>query len=164
MMESRLFSTAGIVFLILFLLVLILPAQVFAHGVEGTVQPGGLMVACQYSSGELMSYAKVTIFSPGSDQPFQVGHSDKNGRFCFFPDALGKWRVTADDGMGHRLELEAPVMDLEAGKKILPTPGAAGVADTRSLRVLTGLSAIFGLSGFLFWFQGIRAMRGRKKS
>jgi len=146
------------------LLLLAFSAQVLAHGVEGTVQPGGLAVVCQYSSGEPMSYAKVTILSPGTSQPFQVGHADKNGRFCFYPDALGEWRVTADDGMGHRLEVKVPVTDLEAAKKMLPAPGAANVSDTRSLRVLTGLSAIFGLSGFLFWFQGIRAKRGRKDS
>jgi len=160
MMNRRLFATAVIVFL----LVLILPSQILAHGVEGSVQPGGLMAACQYSTGEPMSYAKVTIFSPGSGQPFQVGHCDKNGRFCFYPDALGKWRLTADDGMGHRLELEAPVTDLEAVKPMLPAPGAANVSDTRSLRILTGLSAIFGLSGFLFWFQGIRSKGGRQES
>jgi nickel transport protein len=145
------------------LMVLMFPWQVLAHGVEGTVQPGGLTVACQYSTGEPMSYAKVTIFSPGTSQPFQVGYTDKNGRFCFYPDALGEWRVTAEDGMGHRLELKVPVTDLEAKKQIPPTSGAASVSNTRTLRVLTGLSAIFGLTGFLFWFRGIRSKRGRQK-
>jgi nickel transport protein len=159
MMKLCLFSSR----LTVLLMVLMFPWQVLAHGVEGTVQPGGLTVACQYSTGEPMSYAKVTVLAPASSQPFQVGHADKNGRFCFYPDALGEWRVTADDGMGHRLEVKVPVKDLEATKQILPPPGAAGVADTRSLRVLTGLSVIFGLSGFLFWFQGIRSKRGRKK-
>ena len=127
------------------------------------MQPGGMVVAFRYSSGEAMSYAKVTVLAPGTSQPFQVGNTDKNGRFCFYPDALGEWRVTADDGMGHRLEVKVPVTDLDATKQILPTPGAASVSNTRSLRVLTGLSAIFGLSGFLFWFQGIRSKRGRKE-
>lgn len=158
-MKLCLFLSRGTVLL----MVLVFPWQLLAHGVEGTVQPGGLAAACQYSSGEPMSYAKVTILSPGTSQPFQVGNTDKNGRFCFYPDALGEWRVTADDGMGHRLEVKVPVKDLEATKQILPAPGADSVSDTRTLRVLTGLSAIFGLSGFLFWFQGIRARRGRKE-
>ena len=115
------------------LMLQIFSSEALAHGVEGTVQPGGLTVACQYSTGEPMSYAKVTIFAPGSDQPFQVGHTDKNGRFGFFPDALGDWRLTADDGMGHRLEVKAPVTDLEAKKPNLPAPAAATVADTRGL-------------------------------
>jgi nickel transport protein len=159
MIALRLIPTAGTMFFIL----LMFSSQVLAHGVEGTVQPGGLMVACQYSTGEPMSYAKVTVLAPASSQPFQVGHTDKNGRFCFYPDALGEWRVTADDGMGHRLEVKVPVKDLEATKQILPPPGAASVSNTMSLRVLTGLSVIFGLSGFLFWFQGIRSKRGCKK-
>jgi nickel transport protein len=159
MMRLFLFSSRWLVLL----MVLLFPWQVLAHGVEGTVQPGGLAVAFQYSSGEAMSYAKVTILSPGTSQPFQVGHADKNGRFCFYPDALGQWRVTAEDGMGHRLEVKVPVTDLEATKQIPPTPGVASVSNTRTLRVLTGLSLIFGLSGFLFWFQGLRSKRGRQE-
>jgi nickel transport protein len=110
-----------------------------------------------------MEYAKVTIFSPGTNQPFQVGNTDKNGRFCFYPDAPGEWRLTAEDGMGHRLEVRVPVTDQNILRTLAPTSGAHSVSHTRSLRVLTGLSAIFGLSGFLFWFQGIRSKRGRKE-
>ena len=111
-----------------------------------------------------MDYAKITIFAPGSNQPFQVGHADKNGRFCFYPDAPGEWRLTAEDGMGHRLELKVPVTDLDTMKQMPPAPGAASVSASKSLRVLTGISVIFGLSGFLFWWQGIRSRRGRRKT
>lgn len=145
------------------LLLLQVPSQVLAHGVEGTVQPGGVAVACHYSSGEAMSYAKVTVFPPKTNQPFQVGYTDKNGRFCFYPDALGEWRVTADDGMGHRLEVKVPVTNLDTTKQMPPPSGAANVAATRSLRIIAGLCVIFGLSGFLFWFQGIRLRRGHNK-
>jgi nickel transport protein len=65
----------------------------------------------EYDDGEPMSYAKVTIASPGADLPFQSGRSDKNGRFCFFPDAEGQWEVVAEDEMGHRLEVNVPVDD-----------------------------------------------------
>jgi nickel transport protein len=159
MITTRLFAIAGTIFMML----LLLSSQVLAHGVEGTVQSGGLAVACRYSTGEPMDYAKVTVLAPGSSQPFQVGHADKNGRFCFFPDAPGEWRVTAEDGMGHRLEVKVPVTDQNTLKTLPPASGADSVAHTRNLRVLTGLSAIFGLSGFLFWFQGIRSKRGRKE-
>ncbi|MHB9073147.1 MAG: hypothetical protein ACYC6G_06450 [Desulfobaccales bacterium] len=159
MITLRLFSGLEAVLL----MVLLLSGQVFAHGVEGTVQPGGLAVACRYSTGEPMDYAKVTVFAPGSSQPFQVGHADKNGRFCFFPDAPGEWRMTAEDGMGHRLEVKVPVTDQNILKTLPPGSGADSLANTRSLRVLTGLSVIFGLSGFLFWFQAIRSKRGRKE-
>ena len=159
MITTRLFAIAGTIFL----MSLLFPSHVLAHGVEGALQSGGLAVACRYSTGEPMDYAKVTVLAPGSSQPFQVGHTDKNGRFCFYPDAPGEWRVTAEDGMGHRLEVKVPVAGQKILKTLPPTSGADSVAHTRSLRVLTGLSAIFGLSGFLFWFQGIRARRGRKE-
>lgn len=160
MITSRLFSSLWTVLL----MVLMFHSQGFAHGVEGTVQPGGLAVTCRYSTGEAMSYAKVTVLSPGTTQPFQVGNTDRNGRFCFYPDTVGEWRVTADDVMGHRLEVKVPVTEQNAMKTIPPTSSADTVSDTKSLRVLTGLSVIFGLSGLLFWFQGIRLQRGRKAS
>lgn len=159
MITLRLVSHLGTVLL----MVLLLSSQVVAHGVEATVQPGGLAVACRYSSGEVMDYAKVTVLAPGSNQPFQVGHADKNGRFCFYPDTPGEWRVMAEDGMGHRLEIKVPVTQPNTLKTLPPAAGADSVAHTRSLRVLTGLSVIFGLSGFLFWFQGIRSKRRHKK-
>ncbi|MDD2901664.1 MAG: hypothetical protein PHU44_04455 [Syntrophales bacterium] len=145
------------------LMLLLSPSRVLAHGVEGTVQPGGMAVACRYSSGEAMSYAKINVLPPGANQPFQVGYTDKNGRFCFYPDTLGEWRVTADDGMGHKLEVKVPVTDLKAPQQMRPAPGAASVADTKSLIILAGLTAIFGLSGLLFWWQGIRLRRGGQK-
>ena len=160
MTSQRLICGLGAVFL----MVLGLASPVWAHGVVGKVQPGGLAVACSYSSGEVMDYAKITIFAPGSNQPFQVGHADKNGRFCFYPDAPGEWRLTAEDGMGHRLELKVPVTDLDTMKQMPPAPGAASVSASKSLRVLTGISVIFGLSGFLFWWQGIRSRRNRRKT
>ena len=144
-------------------MVLMWSSPVWAHGVEAAVQPGGLAVACRYSSGEVMDYAKVTVLAPGSRQPFQVGHTDKNGRFCFYPDTPGEWQVTADDAMGHRLEVKVPVTAPNTLKTLPLTSGTESVAHTRSLRALTGLSVIFGLSGCLFWFQGIRLKRGHKK-
>ncbi|MGQ9688069.1 MAG: hypothetical protein ACUVXF_04670 [Desulfobaccales bacterium] len=146
----------------LIFLLLTVPRQVPAHGVEGSVQAGGLAVSCRYSTGEPMSFAKVAVLPPMSSQPFQVGNADKNGRFCFFPDALGQWRLTADDGLGHRLEVKVPVTDLNS---LHPTPPAAqGGSDsaTGSPRVLTGLSAIFAVSGLFFWRQGLRLDRRRQ--
>jgi nickel transport protein len=159
MKRRWLFSGYGVMLLV----VLMFPRQVLAHGVEGDVQPGGLTVGCRYNTGEALSYAKVTVKSPATPQTFQVGNTDRNGRFCFFPDALGEWRVTAEDGMGHRLEVKIPVTDLNSLKTIPPSAQGGRVSDTMTLRVLTGLSVILGLSGLLFWWQGLRIQRGRKE-
>lgn len=157
-MELRLLSIAWI----MLLLAHIFPPRVLAHGVEGTVQPGGLAVSFQYSSGEAMSYAKVNVLTPAPPQTYQVGHTDKNGRFCFYPDTPGDWRVSADDGMGHRLEVKVPVTD-PSTLKSTPPAGAATVAAGKSVKILTGLSVIFSLSGLLFWLQGSKLRRAGKQ-
>jgi nickel transport protein len=156
MIATRLVLMTAAVLLIL----LAGPGPAAAHGVEGSIQPGGPGVAFRYSTGEPMDYAKVTVMAPGSKQPFQVGHTDKNGRFCFCPDAPGPWRVSAADGMGHQLEVKVMVTDPQ-GPPAATRSGPADAAADKSLRVLAGLCTIFGFSGFFFWFQGLRARRRR---
>jgi nickel transport protein len=56
-----------------------------------------------------MSYAKVNIFAPSAKLIFQSGRIDRNGRFCFFPDGPGDWKIVVDDEMGYRLEVTVPV-------------------------------------------------------
>ena len=101
----------------LFVFFLFLPSQLFAHGVLGTVQNGGLAVTATYDTGEPMSYARVEISAPGAQLPFQSGRTDRNGRFCFFPDGAGTWLVVVDDEMGHRLGMDVPVDEHLVWKK-----------------------------------------------
>jgi len=142
-------------FWILISIFLLLPKLSLAHGVEGeiSVEKGGIVVVAEYDTGEPMSYAKVEIFSPNSKLPFQSGRTDRNGRFCFFPDSPGKWKVIVDDEIGHRLELEIPIdksMNLKKRELVkdnyLPIP----------VRALMGLSFIFGISGIFFWWKGLK--------
>lgn len=99
--RKRMFLIATLAFL--------LPSPLFAHGVKGTVKEGGLVVTAQYDTGEAMSYARVRISAPGAKLPFQSGRTDRNCRFCFFPDVAGDWQVVVDDEIGHRLEVNVPV-------------------------------------------------------
>lgn len=85
------------------------PSLLYAHGVEGKVREGGITVTAVYDSGEPMSYARVKISAPQAELTFQSGRTDRNGRFCFFPDMEGEWEIVVDDEMGHRLELKVPV-------------------------------------------------------
>ncbi len=128
--------------------------QVYAHGVKGRVDYGGIVVTSKYDSGEPMSYAKVKILAPSAKLTFQSGRTDKNGRFCFFPDMSGDWKVVVDDEMGHRLEV--PVSVNEAMK--LKTDEQAGKSTGSSLskyeRALMGICIIFGISGVLFLWRG----------
>nr|MBC8360533.1 hypothetical protein [Candidatus Desulfatibia profunda] len=142
------------------ILAVVTPRLIHAHGVQGSVENGGLVVSARYDTGEAMSYAKVSISAPGTKLPFQSGRTDRNGRFCFFPDTAGEWIVAVDDEIGHRLDVDIPVD--EALK--LKTDQAAG-RSKRSLakyeKTLIGIGIISGLSGLFFWRLGISV---RKKS
>ena len=92
----------------IWLLVFLLPSQFCAHGVKSFVGSGGIVVTSQYDTGEAMSYARVRILAPGAKLPFQSGRTDRNGRFCFFPDVAGDWEMVVNDEMGHRPEVNVP--------------------------------------------------------
>jgi nickel transport protein len=143
-----------------FILAILFSRLLHAHGVQGTVGNGGIVIMAQYDSGEAMSYARVSIEAPGAELPFQSGRTDRNGRFCFFPDASGEWKVAVDDEMGHRLEINVPVddaMKLETN----PVAGRPTSSLSKYEKALIGIGIIFGVSGFFFWRLG---MRHRKKS
>ena len=137
-------------------LAFLLPSPLFAHGVKGTVKEGGLVVTAQYDTGEAMSYAKVKISAPGAKLTFQSGRTDRNGRFCFFPDTPGDWKVVVDDEMGHRLEVMVPVNEAKELKTDKQAGGSAESSLSRYEKALMGISIIFGISGVFFWWKGKR--------
>jgi nickel transport protein len=146
------------VFLFSLVVVFFTPVFVCAHGVESHVENGGLVVAVRYTTGEAMSYARVSIAAPGAELSFQSGRTDRNGRFCFFPDTSGEWKVVVDDEMGHRIQVNVPVdeaMTLDTGSAAERQKGSLSKYE----RVLIGIGIIFGTSGFFFWCLGIRSRR-----
>ncbi|MCD6184244.1 MAG: carboxypeptidase regulatory-like domain-containing protein [Deltaproteobacteria bacterium] len=132
----------------------LLPILAHAHGVKGRISSGGIVVIAEYDTGEPMSYARVKISAPAAKLTFQSGRTDRNGRFCFFPDTPGEWKVVVDDEMGHRLEV--PVSVNEAMK--LETDEQTGRSAASSLskyeKALIGICIIFGISGVLFLWRG----------
>jgi len=135
-------------------MILSLPSLLCAHGVSGKIDTGGFVITAEYDTGDPISYAMVKISAPGAKLTFQSGRTDRNGRFCFFPDMPGEWKVVVDDEMGHRLEV--PVSVNEAMK--LKTDEQAGRSARSSLskydRALMGICIIFGISGVLFLWRG----------
>jgi nickel transport protein len=123
------------------------PTLVHAHGVEGTVQEGGITLTALYDSGEPMSYAKVKIAAPRAELTFQSGRTDRNGRFCFFPDKAGEWEVVVDDEMGHRLEVKVPVDEQLAWKEVGKPEGSNETVVSRYGKALMGVCILFGLFG-----------------
>ena len=138
--------------------VLCWPGLLAAHGVTGEVTPGGIAVAYRYSSGEVMSFARVTVVSPADGKTFQVGNADRHGRFCFYPDTPGDWQVTADDTQGHRLTLTVPVHPDQLHSWQVHPPTTAPIS--RLERILTGVSFIFGLAGIVFYWQARKELQG----
>ncbi|MBW2119416.1 MAG: carboxypeptidase regulatory-like domain-containing protein [Deltaproteobacteria bacterium] len=137
-----------------------LPPILYAHGVMGRVDTGGMVVSAQYDTGEPMSYAKVKIAAPGTKLTFQSGRTDRNGRFCFFPDAPGNWKVVVDDEIGHRLEVLVPVNDLKELIAEQQVRDSSGSSVSRYEKALMGICFIFGISGIFFWWKGKR-FRGK---
>lgn len=130
-------------------------ATCWSHGVDGYVeQTDGYCVTARYDDGEPMSYAAVEIKAPGSNVAFQTGRTDRNGRFMFQPDGQGRWQAVVKDGMGHRLALDLEVGgDNAAREKGEARPSAASGLSSRLIKVIAGLSIIFGLSGFIYGWK-----------
>lgn len=133
---------SGVIFLV--------PSLLYAHGVMGKVDTGGIVVTAQYDTGEPMSYAKVRISAPGAELSFQSGRTDRNGRFCFFPDASGDWKVVVDDELGHRLEVKVPVNETLVFQENQQRDVASESSFSRYEKALIGISGVF------FWWRGKR--------
>ncbi len=143
-------------FPLIFLLVL-LPAPIHAHGVKGSTDVGGVCVTARYDTAEAMSYAAVTIRPPEKGLDFQTGRTDRNGRFCFFPDGKGEWEVIVSDGMGHQLKVVVPVEQASTATGIKTTGHGKGESSSKFEKVVMGLSIIFGISGCLLWWKSRKA-------
>ena len=139
-----------------------LPSLLHAHGVTSKIDTGGIVVSAMYDTGEAMDYARVTISAPGANLKFQSGRTDRNGRFCFFPDVSGNWEVVVDDEMGHRLEVNIPVDKVMVLRATHENVTSERGFLTRYQKAITGVSIIFGISGILFWFKARKF--GRKGS
>jgi nickel transport protein len=136
---------------------LFFPAAVFAHGVEitdVTGQAGARTFRFMYSTGESMLFAVVKVYPPSApDATVQESMTDRDGYFSFVPFEDGLWRLTVEDGMGHKGEITVTAAGEAAADRAknaapagkLPTPAAAAL----------GLSLIFNV--FTFWY-----LMGRK--
>lgn len=107
-----------------------------------------------------MSYAEVVIYAP--DDPkraFQRGRTDRLGRFAFCPHRPGVWRVVLSDGMGHRLTRELKIG--QVGEPASPQAPLAGEIPFY-LKILVGLSLIFGLCGLAIIARRTGTFPGRQ--
>lgn len=134
----------------------LLPFFTHAHGVKGEVASGGIVVTAEYDTGEPMSYARAKILAPAAKLTFQSGRTDRNGRFCFFPDIPGEWKVVVDDEMGHKLEVPVSVNEAKQLKTDKKAEGLTNSPLSRYERAIMGICIIFGICGVFFWWRGKR--------
>ena len=130
-----------------------------AHGVTGAFATGGMVVTASYSDGAPMSYARVKITAPEGGPTFQSGRTDRNGRFCFYPDGPGTWTVVVDDEMGHRLRLQVPVEEQRITAKVTSAGGGNNAAP-KWMGAIAGIGVIFGLTGILMAIKSRRKRGG----
>jgi len=139
---------------------LVTAENVLSHGVRGRISSGkGMLVQIEYDDGEPMSYSSIEIFDSEKKLPFQSGRTDRNGRFLFYPDKMGDWKVVVNDGLGHRIALTANCSKAFNLKKTDEPETRSNSFLLRSERALMGISIILGLCGILFWWRGKKIYR-----
>jgi nickel transport protein len=99
-----------------------------------------------YAGADPVPFAKVQVFSPAGAE-FQNANTDKNGAFSFVPDAVGSWRVSIDDELGHRRETVVAIASLETSDARQQPPAS------RFERALLGLALIFGATGLWYGYR-----------
>lgn len=135
----------------------LLASQGQAHGVRGETHTNETICAtATYDDGEPMSYEGVEISAPDSELPFQSGRTDRNGLFCFKPDSPGDWQLIISDEMGHQIRLKTTVNQDMALPQSKATHEHNAQSTGKAEGVVTGLALIFGLSGFLAWWQSCK--------
>jgi hypothetical protein len=130
-----------------------LPVTVFAHGVDISDMTGRQDVRTirfYYTDGTPMLFAKVKVFPPSSpDAPAQESIADRNGYFSFVNDEPGEWRLTAEDGMGHKGEIMVTIAG-ETETKAGAQAASPGNKLPSSFAAVLGLSLILNVFGF--WY------------
>ena len=118
------------------------PAALFGHGVEvydadGETTGAAHTVRFMYSTGEPMMYAKIFLYPPSNPRTeILQSIADRNGYFSFVPDESGEWRISAEDGMGHKGEITVAAGAAENQAAVVTgnSPGKGGPAAGGSRR------------------------------
>jgi nickel transport protein len=142
-------KSKGFLFLVVFILsvYVLFPLMLMPHGMNHKQLKGGLGIEAAYLDGSPMAGCDVEIYSPADkESPFQTGVADKHGRFIFFPNQKGTWKLVVDDGMGHRLETTILV-----DKELNAEASASGDLQIWQ-KILMALCLIFGLTGSYYYF------------
>lgn len=131
-----------------------LPVQALAHDLQHQItEAQAVSVRLFFADGNDFSFESYELYHAGDEIPFQVGRTDLQGRIVFLPDRAGTWRIKAFSEEGHGADFTFTTS----------AEGDVGTANEsflgRHLRVLVGLSVIFGVFGLIDLFMRKRGER-----
>ena len=105
-----------------------------------------------------MSYAQTMIFSPQDQKTeYQNGRTDRKGRFAFYPDIVGKWRIEVSDGMGHKVQAEVNGGLGKPDQTPVQKSESAGL--NKISKAFFGVSVILFLTSLLIWLNARKMLR-----
>ena len=124
-----------------------LPGEAVAHDLQHRIEEGAaISIKLFFADGNEFSFESYEIYRGGDEIPFQVGRTDIQGRVVFIPDRAGTWRLKAFSEDGHGTDLS------------FTTGGEGGLEGAnepfleRHLRIIVGVSVIFGIFGLVDLF------------
>jgi len=133
-------------YMFLFISFFLVNATLFPHGVNYKKINGGIGIEVLYDNGKPISEAETKIYSPREkNNTFQEGYTDKNGRFLFYPDEQGKWKIIISDGMGHGVSTFIEINNI----KTMEIGKTGNIPIPLYNKILLGISIIFGITGIL---------------
>lgn len=132
-----------------------LPGLALAHELRHSVGEGrAAFVSVLHPDGRAFAGEGYEVFRGEETSPFQVGRTDVHGRLAFLPDRAGAWRVRIFSEDGHGLEISLST-DAEAAVDEAEAPSLPP-----HLRILVGMSVLFGLFGVAQLYWRARSERG----
>jgi nickel transport protein len=119
-----------------------LPVQALAHDLQHRIdESAAVSVELFFADGSAFDFESYEVYRAGDEIPFQVGRTDARGRIVFLPDRPGTWRIKAFSEDGHGADFS-----FSTGAKGDVTGGSGSLLD-RHLRIIAGVSVIFGVFG-----------------
>lgn len=137
------------------------------HGTDYRVLQKAKAVTAEffYDDQEPMQYAEVLVFSPLDEKvEYQNGRTDRRGRFAFYPEASGTWKIEVRDGMGHMVRGVIDVApdvgeNAEYGKPVQDDRAAASRQASKSGKVVLGLSLMLNMVAIAYFWKNRPAIK-----
>ncbi len=162
-------------------MLLVFSANTMAHAIRFEVEKHypAVTVHAYFTKTSPLVDAYVEVFSPGNEEAFQKGHTDKHGFFTFRPDENGNWKVSVDDGMGHFDRVTVEVSDkFFMNEESIKAEEPAKAEETKIVsddkpeevkqaeipliyRIIFGLSLIFGLTGIIYGIKAKQLLKNK---